>query len=128
LEKKRAKKPDKRTAKPGSVPIAPPPQAAETKAADAITVGWMLTVVSALLCELGAACSGWYVALHSQSQRMALLHGLLLFSAEVVGLASLLMIPVVYRVRRVPPPPSVTIGSVVIGAAPIIAAAIAAIR
>jgi hypothetical protein len=42
------------------------------------------------------------------------------FSALVIGLISLAMLPAVLKMRQLPPPPGVTAFAVVVGAAPLV--------
>jgi len=105
------------------------PASLETPRADAITVGWMLSMVTTLLCEVGALVVRAALFRDGQplSNAVSAMFAMLLFSAFVVGIASLLLIPVVYKVRRDPPPRSITIAVVIIGAAPLVTMALRAI-
>ena len=70
-----------RTAKPAAKPAA-----SETRLADVTTVGWMLTVITALLCETGLV--GVRLLEHYQQdvEAIGFLGDLLLFAALVFGL------------------------------------------
>lgn len=93
-----------------------------SRAMEALTIGWMLTVVTTLVCETA------YVLVRSMNRAgqpsLTMLAGLLLFAALVTGIVVLIMTPVVLRGRRHPPPRPVTIVSLFIGAAPLALAAL----
>ena len=99
----------------------PPAVPPETKAADAVTVAWMLAVTCALMCEVSTGLLRAYLTFVPDGPKVALLAELLLFAALVAGIVSLLILPVVLKVRRLAPPRPVTIVSVVVGVAPLIA-------
>jgi hypothetical protein len=93
---------------------------------EVLTIGWMLTVVTTLVCELA------FVLVRSMNRTgqpsLSMLAGLLLFAALVSGLVVLVMTPVVLRGRRQPPPRAVTIVSLVIAAAPLVLVALEVLR
>jgi hypothetical protein len=103
----------------------------ESRAAVALTVVWMLAcmstavgsfVVLALrLLMLAFPVAG--VRIHPLDQAT----GVLLFVAVVTGVTCLVLTPLVYRVRIIPPPRPVTVGAVAIGLAPIVLAALLAL-
>ena len=97
-------------------PFTPP----ETKAADAVTVAWMLAVTCALMCEVTTSALRAYLVFAPDRPKIAMLAELLLFAALVSGIVSLLIVPVVLKVRRVVPPRPVTIVSLVVGVAPLV--------
>lgn len=96
------------------------PNHGESRAADAVTIAWSLTVMMTLVCQLGAMGTNWYVQYDGGAERIEVLSGLLLFSALVLGAISLLLMPVVWRSRRVPPPRAIAIFAVVVAAAPLL--------
>lgn len=91
---------------------------AESRSIEALTVGWMLTVFTALACELGFVVTRWLAGGDEESS-WAVLMALLLFASTVIGLFVLLLTPVVVKSRREPPPRGIVIFSVVVGAAPL---------
>ena len=97
-----------------SVSPAPP---SESRAAEALTVGWLLAVMTTFLCELGSVGA---LALGSLSSEMSVAAAYLLFAALVMGIASLALTLGVLQVRRVPPPRGVTVVSLIIGIAPLL--------
>jgi hypothetical protein len=92
----------------------------ETRVADALTVFWMVTVMAVLLLELATVGFRWYFHLHPNNQRIGMFADLLYLCSALVGCISLLLLPVVWRLRRVKPPRSITLFALVTAALPII--------
>jgi hypothetical protein len=95
-----------------------PPTPGESRAADAVTAIWMLSVANTLLCFLGALAALLFAALVPNSPRAAMLVLLLLMAGAVIGAVSLLLVPLVYRLRSSPPPRTVTVVAMAISLAP----------
>ncbi len=89
----------------------------EAKAVEVLTVAWMLSVMTALLCAVGATLAKVFAG---DSPAVQLFAGYLLFAAAVVGGLSLIMLGFVYRLRKVKPPSGVIFFAVVVGGAPIL--------
>jgi hypothetical protein len=90
----------------------------ENRAVDVATIGWMLTVMTTFVCELGAAASRWLSRADPDSPLDLLWH-LLFFAAAVIGFISLLAAPVAIKSRRRPPPRGILVFALVVGAAPL---------
>ena len=105
-------------------PRNPQPDANESRPAVALTVAWMLscmstavgmlTVIGLRLLMLAFPVAG------GGSDPLERISGVLLFVALITGLTCLAFTPLVYRVRRAPPPSPITFGAVLIGLAPIV--------
>jgi len=93
----------------------------ESQASDAMTVCWVVTLTTLLLCDLSAVAAHVFVVQYPDAQRMAQLRELLLFAGSVVGVLSLLLLPVLYRIRRVPPPTGLVVFGACVAVAPILA-------
>ncbi len=104
-----AKKRRKQPARPG------PPS--ESRAAEALTVGWLLAVMTAGLCEVGSAIA---LALRALGPGMELAGRYFFFAALVMGATSLILAAGVFKSRRVRPPRGITVVGLVIGAAPLV--------
>jgi membrane protein YdbS with pleckstrin-like domain len=89
----------------------------EPRTVEVLTVGWMLTVVTTLACEVGYVVARW---LATDEGTLMALSRLLLFAAFVIGLIALFITPVVLRSRRVAPPNGVTFFAVAVAAAPLL--------
>ncbi len=97
----------------------PPP---ESRGAEAITVIWMMSVMTTVLCGLVAAAVLLAAADQPGADRPRLFGRLLHFSAFVSATVSLVLLAVVLKFRAQPPPPAVTwfaviVALLVIGAA-----------
>jgi len=101
-------------AKRGDAPV-------ETRASESLTVFWAVTVLMVLVTNLVAISAHFYLATNPAAENMALLKGLLLFTGSLVGSVSLVLLPILYRVRRVPPPPALAAFGACVAAAPIMA-------
>ena len=103
--------------------------AVDHRGVETLTVGWMLMVFTTLACEVIAALAYWYVRqIDRQAEHIELLANLLLFAACVVGLMSLLVCGVVLRTRRVPPPRSIIVFSLIVALAPLVSLLLASVR
>lgn len=119
-----SKRKRQRTAKPASVPAS-----SETQTVEMLTVFWMLSLMTGLLCEVGFVLARAYLRLvDPAAARMEILAGMLLFAAAVIGAISLLACGLVVRLRKVPPPRGIIVCGLVIGAAPLVAMLIGSLR
>lgn len=90
----------------------------ESRTTEVLTIGWMLTVFTTLVCELGFAVTQWFSP--AEGGMLRVLSGMMLFAALVIGFLSLLLTAVTARSRREPPPRGITVFAVVVGAAPML--------
>ena len=101
----------------------------EIRSVEYLTVGWMLMVITAFLCELVSAACHLYVRQASQQATAAdMFSRLLLFAAFVIGSLSLIVCAVVVKSRREPPPRSILIFAVVVGVAPLLTLLLQAVQ
>ena len=98
----------------------------ESPGAETLTVAWMVTMMATLLGQVAALGIRLYVRLWGASLNEKVLANvnmmawLMLFVAAVTGLLSLILAPLAYRSRQVPPPWTVTLFAVVIAVIPIV--------
>jgi hypothetical protein len=106
----------------------PPPPAGpefppEERTAEAATILWMLTALFTFCAELIGLLAKVYLVnvpeLDESMQRLLLLPYITLGIGVVSGILCLLLTPVVYRLRKTPPPPLITVFAVLIGSAPL---------
>jgi hypothetical protein len=87
----------------------------------AVTVVWMLTILSSLAAELAMlaclALSRWAASEGPNLARTAA--GALLLAALVTGVLCLVLTPVVWRIRRIKPPLAIVAAAVLVGLAPL---------
>jgi hypothetical protein len=101
------------------------PVTGEDRRGDAVTVGWMLAMLATAAGDVLAAIAALImprVALSAEKPELALaLPNLLLFVAAATGIVVVLLTPVVYKFRRVPPPPQITGFGFVVSVLPVLA-------
>ncbi|MGE0608195.1 MAG: hypothetical protein AB7O62_13955 [Pirellulales bacterium] len=107
----RHSRPAKKKSRPAAAPV-------ETQAANFMTTGWLIAVMTTLACEVFSVIAAWYHRFHPDNQPLEMLAGFLLFASLVTGTAALILAVVVWRARRVPPPPGITVFAVVVSLAP----------
>lgn len=103
-------------------------QPAESRTSEVLTVCWTVTLTTLFFCNLAAIAAHFYVVASPPAKRMAMLRELLLYSGLLVGLLSLGLVPLVYRLRKTPPPPGLVAFGVCLALAPILAVALRAMR
>jgi hypothetical protein len=91
----------------------------ESRAAEAVTVAWMLSVMVAVVCELGWLATRWWIAAQPTAEMVAALGELLFFSALITGTMALVLVPVVLRSRSELPPRGITFFALVVGVLPL---------
>jgi hypothetical protein len=94
------------------------PPARESRPAEFLTVCWLLSVLTALFCELGAAAALWYVSGRPDAKGIEALSAILMFAALLVGCFSLVLMAAVWKLRRARPPSGIMVFSTVVGLAP----------
>jgi len=100
----------------------------ESRAAEVVTVAWMLCTLTTLIAEGGVVLVRLLLSLTDPIVRednvvngwMQLFVALALI-AVTSGVCSLLLLPVVYWLRQVPPPRPITVGACVIAVLPLVA-------
>jgi hypothetical protein len=124
-----AKKSSQRAAKPSAPPAG---DEGESRAAVAVTVAWMLTLMSTTV-AFALAMAAWgallaFPAPRGASHTFGFLPNLLLFVSGTTGILCLVLTLVAHRVRATPPPRAITIAAALIGVAPLVTIAILALR
>ena len=124
-----AHKSNRRTSKPS---VARGADEGESRAAVAVTVAWMLTLMSTMVAFV-LALFGWgamaiFPVAEDAAHPLAFLPNLLIFVAGTTGLLCLGLTLVAHRVRSTPPPRAITIAAALVGVAPLVTIAILSIR
>lgn len=91
----------------------------ESRGAEAITAGWMLAALNALVLQILWIVLRALMHYNAGLQPLQLLASLLLLVAIVLGMVVVVLTPVVYRVRCTPPPRNVTIAVLLVGLSPL---------
>jgi hypothetical protein len=104
----------------------------ESRGSVAVTVSWMLTLLATTAALLAAIilflCSQWLDLPPKSAMLLRALSGLMLTSAIVTGLLCLVLTVAVYRVRRDPPPISITVAAVFVSCLPLATMLLLALR
>ena len=74
----------------------------ESQGAEVMTVAWMISILSVAACDFGAGVTR--LLLGPDQKNLALLAGILYFAALTIGIISLVLLPIMLKARRVPPP------------------------
>lgn len=106
--KKRAKQ------KPLEVP-------AESNSAEALTVAWMVTVTTLLFANIAIVGAHFFSLKHPEAEGLRLMKEMLLIAGSTLGVISLALLPIVYRVRVVAPPTGLAVFGACLAAAPVLA-------
>ena len=101
---------------------------AEAPTTEFLTIGWLLTVMTTLVCEIGYFVVTWISNWQADVQWLELLAGVLMFAALVVGLASVALSITVLRMRKSPPPTPILAFALLVGLTPILVAIARALR
>jgi hypothetical protein len=108
----KAKKKSKRV-----VELTPP----ESRSSEAITVAWTVSVTTLLFCNLAILGAHYYLASNPDAMRFQMMKEILLISGCGLGILSLALLPIVYRVRTVPPPSGFAVFGACLALGPLLA-------
>ncbi len=103
----------KRKRQPELVPL-------ESKSSDAITVAWMVTITTLLFCNLAIAGAYYFSRQYPDAGGLWVMKEMLLMAGSGLGVISLALLPVVYRVRNVVPPTGIAVFGACLAVAPIL--------
>jgi hypothetical protein len=91
----------------------------ESRAADFLTIGWLLATFTTLVCELGGAAAVWIARGKPEALGIAALGLVLVVAAVVTGLLSLLLLAAAWKLRIAKPPRGITVFALFVGLAPV---------
>lgn len=98
----------------GAAPVAVP----ESPSVRFVTVGWLLSSLTTILCVAAAGGGLLAAAASPQLANLRLFAEYMLFAGLIVGSAALVLLIAVLRVRPEPPPRALIVGSLVASAVP----------
>jgi hypothetical protein len=98
-----------------------PPVPTESRASEAVTIAWTSSVTSVLVADLVVIAAHLYARSHPDAQAAKALDAIMLVTAAAMGAASLALLAVVWRTRRLKPPQGYVVFAALVAAAPIIA-------
>ena len=98
----------------------PKPKSSESRSSDALTVAWTVSLTAVLLCNAVVLLAAWAVDQEIGGDQINVFLELVLFFGATTGILSLVLLPMVMRVRRVPPPQGLVVFGICIAAAPVL--------
>jgi hypothetical protein len=117
-----SKKKKKKSAQQRKTTLPPHPTAGENRASVAVTVAWMLSLLVSIAADAIAVPATIMAKINphpiEKGLSTAQVANLFLFVALVTGFIAAGLVPVVCRVRVIPPPQAIVIAALVAGAVP----------
>jgi len=92
----------------------------ETRTAEFMMAGWGIVLLTTLICEVAAALLYLYAGVRPASAQLRMLTSMFHIAAVIMGAISLAIIPVLFKLRRQPPAPSVVTMALVIAGLPLV--------
>jgi hypothetical protein len=93
---------------------------AESRASEAITIAWTVTVTGVTISNLIVVAAHLYARSHPELQPARAFEAIMLMSAAAMGATSLALLPIVWRTRQLKPPLGYTVFAACAAAAPVI--------
>jgi hypothetical protein len=98
--------------------------ARDERLADAVTIAWTVSVTAVFLADLVTVAAYLYARWHPGVPAARAFGAIMLVSACVMGLVSLALLPVAWRIRPVRPPLGYAVFAGSVAAAPLVALAV----
>ena len=96
----------------------------ESNSAEALTVAWMVTVTTLFFANLAIVGAHYFSLQYPDAEGLHLMREMLLIAGSALGVISLVLLPIVYRVRVVAPPPGLAVFGACLAIAPVLAVAV----
>jgi hypothetical protein len=103
-------------------------QPVEARQAEFVTVAWMLAMLATLSAEVVGIIARLVMIAESVTAPLQMLSGTMLIVAFVSGVVTLVLTPVVLRIRKVAPPRPIIAAACVIGVIPVATLVMIAVR
>ena len=99
-----------------------PPRALpkESKPSEALTVAWTVSLTVVLVCDVLVLLTAAALSQEMGGDQLRVFHEIVLFAGALAGCLSLALVPIVYRVRTLPPPFGLTVFGICLALAPIL--------
>jgi len=110
----------RRTKRTKSRPNAPS-EPTESRASEAVTIAWTSSVTGVLMADLIVIAAHLYARSNPDAQAAKVLEAIMLLAAAAMGTASLSLLLVVWRTRRLKPPQGYVVFAALVATAPIVA-------
>ena len=124
----KSKQTSRRPARKSAEPLRTGPRIEEDRAAEAVTVAWTVSVTAVFMANLVTIAAHFYRLSNPDSKAAAAFEAIMLLSACVMGLASLALLPVVWRVRQTKPPQGFAVFAGSVAVAPLLVALVRLLR
>jgi hypothetical protein len=92
----------------------------ESKGSEAITVAWTVTITTLLFCNLAILGAHYFSLRNPEVAGLKMMEEMLLIAGSGLGVLSLGLLPVVYRVRAVAPPTGLAVFGTSLAVAPVL--------
>jgi hypothetical protein len=93
----------------------------QDQAANAITIAWTASVTAVFLADLATIAAHFFSRSHPDAKTAPVFAAIMLLTACLMGMASLALLIVVWRVQRLKPPQGFIVFAALVAAAPILA-------
>lgn len=93
----------------------------ESSAGEALTVAWTVTITTLLFCNIAIVGAHIFSWKYPDATGIRMMKEMLLLAGSLLGVVSLLLLPVVYRVRVVAPPKGLVVFGACLAIAPVLA-------
>jgi hypothetical protein len=93
----------------------------QDQAADAITIAWTASVSAVFLADLVTIAAHFFSRSHPEAKTAPVFAAIMLLTACLMGIASLALLVVVWRVRRLKPPQGFLVFAAIVAIAPVLA-------
>jgi hypothetical protein len=97
------------------------PDPTESRASEVTTIAWTVSVTGVLIADLMVVAAHLYARSNPDAQPARLLETIMLLSASAMGIVSLVLLPLVWRTRRLKPPTGYIAFAIFVSAAPLLA-------
>jgi hypothetical protein len=101
---------------------------AESRRSEVLTIAWTVSVTGVLVADLMLVAAHLYSRSHPEEELARNLQGILLLFASAMGIVSLALLPVVWRMRRLKPPMGYIVFAILVTVSPILATIVRLLR
>ena len=82
----------------------PPVVSPESSAGESLTVAWTVTITTLLFCNIAIVGAHYFSLKYPEADGLRVMKEMLLIAGSALGVISLALLPLVYRVRVIAPP------------------------
>ena len=93
----------------------------ESSASEALTVAWTVSITTLFFCNIAIVGAHFFAWRYPQAEGLSMMKEMLLMAGSALGVVSLVLLPIVYRVRVVAPPKGLSVFGACLALAPVLA-------